>query len=118
VTPVGQDGAIQVTDEGGRKLTWRWAFFFLALAVLNEIDRGTGQAPRLSQRSRLTQPLPPPFAQLSRARPKRELRGWLKHQLADNLNATGGDKRAKLQQGGLALCNPARLHPLAVKPGA
>jgi intracellular septation protein len=31
------DGAIQVTDEGWRKLTWRWAFFFLALAVLNEI---------------------------------------------------------------------------------
>ena len=31
------DGAIHVTDEGWRKLTWRWAFFFLALAVLNEI---------------------------------------------------------------------------------
>src|SRR3984957_11808597 len=31
------DGAIQVTEEGWRKLTWRWAFFFLALAVLNEI---------------------------------------------------------------------------------
>ena len=26
-----------MTDEGWRKLTWRWAFFFLALAVLNEI---------------------------------------------------------------------------------
>ena len=26
-----------VTPEGWRKLTWRWAFFFLALAVLNEI---------------------------------------------------------------------------------
>jgi intracellular septation protein len=36
VTPVG-DGALHVTDEGWRKLTWRWAFFFLAVAVLNEI---------------------------------------------------------------------------------
>jgi intracellular septation protein len=36
------DGALHVTDEGWRKLTWRWAFFFLALAVLNEIVwRGT-----------------------------------------------------------------------------
>ena len=26
-----------LTDEGWRKLTWRWAFFFFALAVLNEI---------------------------------------------------------------------------------
>ena len=31
------DGALHVTDEGWRKLTWRWAFFFLVLAVLNEI---------------------------------------------------------------------------------
>ena len=31
------DGALQVTEEGWRILTWRWAFFFLALAVLNEI---------------------------------------------------------------------------------
>jgi intracellular septation protein len=31
------DGALHVTEEGWRKLTWRWAFFFLALAVLNEI---------------------------------------------------------------------------------
>ena len=31
------DGALQVTEEGWRKLTWRWAFFFIALAVLNEI---------------------------------------------------------------------------------
>jgi intracellular septation protein len=31
------DGAVHVTEEGWRKLTWRWAFFFLALAVLNEI---------------------------------------------------------------------------------
>ena len=26
-----------MTEEGWRILTWRWAFFFLALAVLNEI---------------------------------------------------------------------------------
>ena len=31
------DGALQVTEEGWRKLTWRWAFFFVALAVLNEV---------------------------------------------------------------------------------
>jgi intracellular septation protein len=31
------DGALHVTEEGWRKLTWRWAFFFLALAVLNEV---------------------------------------------------------------------------------
>ena len=31
------DGALRVTEEGWRKLTWRWAFFFIALAVLNEI---------------------------------------------------------------------------------
>jgi len=31
------DGAIHVTEEGWRKLTWRWAFFFIGLAVLNEI---------------------------------------------------------------------------------
>jgi intracellular septation protein len=35
--PVLFDGALNVTGEGWRKLTWRWAFFFLALAVLNEI---------------------------------------------------------------------------------
>ena len=36
------DGALHVTEEGWRILTWRWAFFFLALAVLNEIVwRGT-----------------------------------------------------------------------------
>ena len=35
--PVLFDGALNVTAEGWRKLTWRWAFFFLALAVLNEI---------------------------------------------------------------------------------
>lgn len=31
------DGALHVTDEGWRRLTWRWAFFFFALAILNEI---------------------------------------------------------------------------------
>ena len=31
------DGALHVTEEGWRRLTWRWAFFFIALAVLNEI---------------------------------------------------------------------------------
>lgn len=37
------DGALHVTEEGWRRLTWRWAFFFVALAVLNEIVwRGAG----------------------------------------------------------------------------
>ena len=31
------DGALHVTEEGWLKLTWRWAFFFVALAILNEI---------------------------------------------------------------------------------
>ena len=31
------DGALHVSEEGWRKLTWRWAFFFLALAALNEV---------------------------------------------------------------------------------
>jgi intracellular septation protein len=31
------DGALHVTEEGWRRLSWRWAFFFIALAVLNEI---------------------------------------------------------------------------------
>jgi intracellular septation protein len=35
--PILFDGALNVTAEGWRKLTWRWAFFFLALAALNEI---------------------------------------------------------------------------------
>jgi intracellular septation protein len=30
------DGALHVTEEGWRKLTWRWAFFFIGLAILNE----------------------------------------------------------------------------------
>jgi intracellular septation protein len=29
--------AFELREEGWRKLTWRWGFFFLALAVLNEI---------------------------------------------------------------------------------
>jgi intracellular septation protein len=31
------DGALHLTEEGWRKLTWRWAFFFVFLAVLNEV---------------------------------------------------------------------------------
>ena len=31
------DQVFDLTDEGWRKLTWRWALFFFALAVLNEI---------------------------------------------------------------------------------
>lgn len=31
------DSVFHLTDEGWRKLTWRWAFFFFALAILNEI---------------------------------------------------------------------------------
>jgi intracellular septation protein len=31
------DGALHVTEEGWLKLTWRWAFFFVVLAILNEI---------------------------------------------------------------------------------
>jgi intracellular septation protein len=31
------DSLFQLTDEGWRKLTWRWTIFFFALAVLNEI---------------------------------------------------------------------------------
>ena len=31
------DSVFDLTDEGWRKLTWRWAFFFFALAVANEI---------------------------------------------------------------------------------
>jgi len=30
------DSALSLDDEGWRKLTWRWAWFFLLLAVLNE----------------------------------------------------------------------------------
>ena len=35
--PVLFDGALNLTPEGWRKLTWRWAFFFIGLALLNEI---------------------------------------------------------------------------------
>jgi intracellular septation protein len=35
--PVLFDAAFSITDEGWRKLTYRWAFFFVALAVLNEM---------------------------------------------------------------------------------
>jgi intracellular septation protein len=35
------DSVFHLTEEGWRKLTWRWALFFLALAVLNEIVRHT-----------------------------------------------------------------------------
>ena len=31
------DQMFHLTPEGWRKLTWRWALFFLALAVLNEV---------------------------------------------------------------------------------
>jgi len=31
------DSVFQLQEEGWRKLTWRWAFFFFALAILNEI---------------------------------------------------------------------------------
>ena len=31
------DSVFDLTDEGWRKLTWRWALFFFALALLNEI---------------------------------------------------------------------------------
>lgn len=31
------DSAFKLDDEGWRKLTWRWAFFFCFLAVLNEV---------------------------------------------------------------------------------
>ena len=30
------DGALHLTEEGWRILTWRWAFFFLVMAALNE----------------------------------------------------------------------------------
>jgi intracellular septation protein len=31
------DSVFNLTEEGWRKLTWRWAVFFFALAILNEI---------------------------------------------------------------------------------
>ncbi len=35
--PIVFDNAMSLTERGWRLLTWRWAFFFVALAVLNEI---------------------------------------------------------------------------------
>jgi intracellular septation protein len=35
------DSVFKLTDEGWRKLTWRWVWFFFALAALNEIVRNT-----------------------------------------------------------------------------
>ena len=35
------DSVFHLTDEGWRKLTLRWAVFFFALAVLNEVIRNT-----------------------------------------------------------------------------
>jgi intracellular septation protein len=35
--PVLFDGALNVSAEGWRKLTWRWALFFFAMAALNEV---------------------------------------------------------------------------------
>ena len=31
------DSVFDLTEEGWRKLTWRWALFFFALAIVNEI---------------------------------------------------------------------------------
>ena len=31
------DSVLDLTEEGWRKLTWRWGLFFLALAIVNEI---------------------------------------------------------------------------------
>jgi len=31
------DSVFELTEEGWRKLTWRWALFFFALAILNEM---------------------------------------------------------------------------------
>ena len=35
------DSVFHLREEGWRKLTWRWAIFFFALAVINEIVWGT-----------------------------------------------------------------------------
>jgi len=37
--PVVFDAAIHLDDDGWRKLTWRWSFFFFFLAGLNEVLR-------------------------------------------------------------------------------
>jgi intracellular septation protein len=31
------DSVFDLTDEGWRKLTWRWTLFFFGLAILNEV---------------------------------------------------------------------------------
>ena len=36
----GHDGAPHVTEERWLKLTWRWAFFLVALAILKEVVWG------------------------------------------------------------------------------
>jgi intracellular septation protein len=33
------NSVFNLTEEGWRKLTWRWALFFFVLAILNEIVR-------------------------------------------------------------------------------
>jgi intracellular septation protein len=37
--PIVFDAAIHLDDDGWRKLTWRWSFFFFFLAGLNEVAR-------------------------------------------------------------------------------
>ncbi len=37
--PIVFDMAIHISEEGWRKLTWRWGFFFFFLAGLNEVVR-------------------------------------------------------------------------------
>jgi intracellular septation protein len=37
--PVVFDAALHLDDDGWRKLTWRWSFFFFSLAGLNEVLR-------------------------------------------------------------------------------
>ncbi len=39
--PVVFDAALHLDDDGWRKLTWRWSFFFFFLAGLNEVLRHT-----------------------------------------------------------------------------
>ena len=45
------DGALHLTEAGWRILTWRWAFFFLFLAALNEICLAPLFRERLGRRS-------------------------------------------------------------------
>ena len=39
------DSVFHITDEGWRKLTLRWALFFFALAVLNEVGLAHADRP-------------------------------------------------------------------------